>query len=87
VLMFVRVLVQYDAVCSWLTVLHFPKAARLALFAQSLSLLSAGGAFYCEDFVALAPLTADEKRLLRNEVVGVISLLWTLLSTFIPGCG
>ena len=47
---FVAAAGSYDAVVSWLTVLHFDKAARDQLLKQSLLLLRPGGAFFAEDF-------------------------------------
>jgi sarcosine/dimethylglycine N-methyltransferase len=62
---------SYDAIVSWLTVLHFDRPSRLRLFRQSAALLSpapSSGLFFAEDFVAIGPLSASESKALRNDV-------------------
>ncbi|EGD82486.1 hypothetical protein PTSG_03135 [Salpingoeca rosetta] len=56
----------YDAVVSWLTVLHFQD--RLSLFRQCHELLRPGGFFFAADFFARGALTAEEKQTLADEV-------------------
>lgn len=58
----------YDCICSWLTVLHFDRAERSALFADCLRVLKPGGVFYAEDFFELAEFTPQERQLLRHDV-------------------
>lgn len=59
---------RYDAIVSWLTVLHFDRPSRASLFKQSRSLLRAGGCFYVDDFVAVGTLTDTENQILRDDV-------------------
>eukprot|EP01147_Barroeca_monosierra_P007994 gene7994-10055_t len=49
----------YDAIVSWLTVLHF--SDRLQLFKQCYELLRPGGFFFAADFFARNPLSHEEK--------------------------
>eukprot|EP00043_Microstomoeca_roanoka_P006354 m.62229 g.62229 ORF g.62229 m.62229 type:complete len:582 (+) comp13381_c0_seq5:173-1918(+) len=56
----------YDAIVSWLTVLHF--ADRLTLFKSCYELLRPGGFFFAADFFALQALTKQEKQILNDEV-------------------
>lgn len=57
---------SYDAIVSWLTVLHIPERAQL--FKTCYSLLKPGGVFYAEDFFEKATLTEEEKRRLADDV-------------------
>jgi cyclopropane fatty-acyl-phospholipid synthase-like methyltransferase len=58
---------SYDAIVSWLTVLHIPE--REKLFKQSFDLLKPNGYFYAEDFFELpTPLTEEEKQRLSKDV-------------------
>jgi cyclopropane fatty-acyl-phospholipid synthase-like methyltransferase len=57
---------SFNAVVSWLTVLHFED--RMALFKQCYTLLQPGGTFYAADFFARNPLPVLEKQILRDEV-------------------
>lgn len=56
----------YDAIVSWLTVLHIPD--RENLFRLSYEVLKPGGYFYAEDFFERGKLTAEEKRTLQEDV-------------------
>lgn len=57
---------SYDAIVSWLTILHIPERAQL--FEICHSLLKPGGVFYAEDFFEKAPLSEEEKRILADDV-------------------
>jgi len=57
---------EYDAIVSWLTVLHIPD--RDTLFKLSYSLLKPGGIFFAEDFFELGTLTETEKQTLQRDV-------------------
>ena len=58
---------NYDAIVSWLTVLHFQN--RDNLFRLSIDLLRPGGKFYAQDFVASEEgLNVRERTLLSEEV-------------------
>ncbi|MDX1627029.1 MAG: methyltransferase domain-containing protein, partial [Wenzhouxiangellaceae bacterium] len=57
---------RHDALVSWLTFLHIDDHA--ALFRRCRAALVDGGALFAEDFVADAPLTVRERRLLSEEV-------------------
>tara|TARA_B110000208_G_C11777100_1_gene432451 strand:+ start:42 stop:1871 length:1830 start_codon:yes stop_codon:yes gene_type:complete len=59
-------LASYDAMCSWLTVLHIPR--RGELFALSYKLLRPGARMFIADFYAKAPLTASERKQLHDDV-------------------
>ena len=56
----------FDAVVSWLVFLHIPDRPRL--LARCRDRLLSGGGLYAEDFYLRAPLTAEERRLLRDDV-------------------
>ena len=56
----------YDALVSWLTVLHFEQ--RPKLFRLAYSLLRPGGVFFAADFFQLGKLTSGEWDTLKNEV-------------------
>lgn len=56
----------YDAIVSWLTILHIPDRSKL--FRLSNEILKPGGVVYLEDFFALHPLSADEKKTLLEAV-------------------
>jgi len=58
----------FDAIVSWLTVLHFSKEERLTLFSRAFSLLKHGGKMYLEDFYQRRELKPTEKNLLMDEV-------------------
>ena len=57
---------QYDALVSWLTFLHIPD--RKSLYAKCFEVLKPGAVLYVEDYFEKAPLTTEEKDLLRQEV-------------------
>jgi len=57
---------SYDAIVSWLTVLHIPQ--RDKLFKLCFDLLKPGGIFFAEDFYKLSVFTEEESRVLREEV-------------------
>jgi predicted O-methyltransferase YrrM len=59
---------SYDAILSWLTILHFTQGERVTLFKDCLRVLKPGGTFYAEDFFELAPCTPAEKKTLRHDV-------------------
>jgi cyclopropane fatty-acyl-phospholipid synthase-like methyltransferase len=57
----------YDAVCSWLTVLHFQ--SRDKLFNLCYNLTRPGGQFYAQDFMASeGGVSVQEREILRSEV-------------------
>ena len=58
----------YNAVVSWLTVLHLTQQQRTQLFHQSYKLLVNNGTFYCEDFVQLNTITDNERSVLQDGV-------------------
>lgn len=59
----------FDAVMSWLAILHIPDRPRLlARIAQT---LRSGGACYIEDFTARVPFSARDLRDLREVVFGI----------------
>jgi sarcosine/dimethylglycine N-methyltransferase len=59
----------FDAVVSWLAVLHIPDRRRLC--ARLAHALRAGGACYIEDLCMRAPFSKDDLRDLREVVFGV----------------
>ena len=59
----------YDAVVSWLAVLHIPDRTRL--YQRLARALRPGGACYIEDLCMRAPFTAADLRDLRDVVFGV----------------
>jgi len=60
---------SFDAVVSWLAVLHIPDRARL--LAQIARALRPGGGVYLEDFSERVPFTEPDRRDLREIVFGV----------------
>jgi hypothetical protein len=56
----------YDSVVSWLTVLHIEE--RPKLFKTAYTLLRPGGVFFAADFFQLGKLTADEWKVLKDDV-------------------
>lgn len=59
----------FDAVVSWLALLHIPERQRL--LARMARTLRAGGALYIEDLTQRAPFAAADRDALRQEVFGV----------------
>lgn len=57
---------SYNAIVSWLTVLHI--ADRSALFSACHNLLSENGVFYAEDFFRLGTFTTEELATLQQDV-------------------
>jgi SAM-dependent methyltransferase len=60
---------SFDAVVSWLSVLHIPDRPRL--LARMARALRPGGGCYIEDLCARAPFSADDARDVRNVVYGI----------------
>ena len=60
---------QFDAVVSWLAVLHIPD--RLRLFKRLAGALCSGGGCYVEDLCMCAPFAPEDLRDLREVVFGV----------------
>ncbi len=60
---------QFDAVVSWLAVLHI--SDRSSLFKRLARALRSGGGCYVEDLCMRAPFAPDDLRDLRNVVFGV----------------
>ncbi len=60
---------QFDAVVSWLAVLHIPD--RLRLFKRLAGALCSGGGCYVEDLCMRAPFAREDLRDLREVVFGV----------------
>ena len=56
----------YDAIVSWLTVLHFTN--RLSLFQSCYDLLRPGGTMYIADLCAVSTLSVRERQDMRSEV-------------------
>ncbi len=59
----------YDAVVSWLAILHIPDRPRLC--ARMAPALRSGGGCYVEDLCMRAPFAADDLRDLRDVVFGI----------------
>ena len=59
----------YDAVVSWLALLHIPDRPRLC--ARLAPTLRSGGGCYVEDLCMRAPFAADDLRDLRDVVYGI----------------
>lgn len=57
---------EFDAMVSWLTVLHIPE--REALFGRCRRALKTHGRVLIEDFYAPAPLNAQTQQILKKEV-------------------
>ena len=60
---------QFDAVVSWLAILHIPDRPRL--FERLADALRSGGRCYVEDFYLRAPFAEGDLRDLREDVFGV----------------
>jgi cyclopropane fatty-acyl-phospholipid synthase-like methyltransferase len=60
---------QFDAVVSWLAILHIPDRPRL--LERLARALRSGGGCYVEDLTMRAPFTPDDSRDLREIVFGV----------------
>jgi cyclopropane fatty-acyl-phospholipid synthase-like methyltransferase len=60
---------QFDAVVSWLAILHIPDRSRL--LERLARALRPGGGFYVEDLFMRAPFTPDDSRDLREVVFGI----------------
>ncbi|WP_432723975.1 methyltransferase domain-containing protein [Jeongeupia wiesaeckerbachi] len=60
---------RFDAVVSWLAILHIPERRRL--LTRLRPALCRDGSLYIEDFCLLAPLNAAEADAMRNTVHGV----------------
>ena len=60
---------SYDAVVSWLAILHIPDRPRLC--ARLVRALRSGGGCYIEDLCMRAPFAPDDLRELREVVFGV----------------
>lgn len=56
----------FDALVSWLTILHIPE--RKALFERCHGALKTGGGLFIEDFVAKHPIDAETQKTLEQEV-------------------
>lgn len=61
--------VAFDAVVSWLAILHIPDRPRL--FARLARVLCRGGGCYIEDLCMRAPFAADDLHDLRTIVFGI----------------
>src|SRR5262249_128259 len=59
---------QFDAVVSWLAILHIPDRPRL--FERLAGALRSGGRCYVEDLYMRAPFAEDDWRALREDVFG-----------------
>jgi cyclopropane fatty-acyl-phospholipid synthase-like methyltransferase len=59
----------FDAVVSWLAIVHIPNRPRL--FARAARSLRSGGGCYVEDLCMRAPFAPDDARDLRNVVYGL----------------
>lgn len=58
----------FDAVVSWLVILHIPFDSRVATFQKIYNLLKPGGKVYIEDYYAKFELNDDDKYKLANDV-------------------
>jgi len=59
---------HYDAVTSWLTILHMSESERMTCFQHSYDLLKVNGAFYTEDFYSRRTLSQTTVTLLKRQV-------------------
>ncbi|CAF0818946.1 unnamed protein product [Rotaria sordida] len=58
----------YNAIVSWITILHFNQQERIRLMNQSYRLLKQNGFFYLEDFIRIGNINNEESQILEHDI-------------------